>query len=563
MPTVETMDRPMEDLNRRSSDPPTMRPVIVVGTEKELQHHHHHPYALQPLSHSAWYLLLLKLLEGFAYYGIVNTQTNYLMGNYQLDSSKNAAGVMSAVQASSLVSGGSAVACAAPFLGGMLADAILGDYWCILLATMILYVPGLLLIALTTVPDLLGPKFYPISLIIGMLILFPLGAGILQSTISVFGAKQYHPVLQTSMIESYYVHFFMAINVGATLGGIVVPLVAQVNLSWAYSLPLWALAFGIFFLVLGSPRYVRLHPDHRPLQRTLQLLASALTNQQPLERAKKTLGGDYDSAFVEGVQRLLAVIPMSCLTLPFNVVYSQMMTVFVVQGSAMNSFLDLVDSSMMLNVEAIGVLLAGCLADRYLFPFLTRRGIRIPYTYKFAIGTALGGLSIVWAIIVDHWIHAAFADGGKRISVLWQTFHYLLIGAGEIFASVAAYEATFTMAPKEQKGLASAVNIFMVGAFPNILCIFLYHGCSMWFPAVEEHSNLLEAYAQSQVYHYLWVLLVLSAFGVWLNFLPSVQNWVEGLCQRVDEKQTHQTDSETIHLLDAMLASKFDLCDSI
>ena len=36
-------------------------------------------------------------------------------------------------------------------------------------------------------------------------------------SLSVFGAKQYHPILQSSQIESYYVNFYVAINVGVSL----------------------------------------------------------------------------------------------------------------------------------------------------------------------------------------------------------------------------------------------------------------------------------------------------------------------------------------------------------
>jgi len=36
----------------------------------------------------------------------------------------------------------------------------------------------------------------------------------------VFGAKQFHPLLQSSLIEAYYVNFYMCINIGALFGGV-------------------------------------------------------------------------------------------------------------------------------------------------------------------------------------------------------------------------------------------------------------------------------------------------------------------------------------------------------
>lgn len=80
-------------------------------------------YALRPLWYSVFFILSIELLERFAYYGIVSTQTMYLTGGYTnpdwnpgLPSSK----------ASSIVSSSSAVAYTAPFVGGMVADGILG-----------------------------------------------------------------------------------------------------------------------------------------------------------------------------------------------------------------------------------------------------------------------------------------------------------------------------------------------------------------------------------------------------------------------------------------------------
>jgi POT family proton-dependent oligopeptide transporter len=82
---------------------------------------------------------------------------------------------------------------------------------------------------LSTVPHLLGETFNKRLLALGLLILWPAGTGIVKSIVNVFGAKQFHPLLQSSLIESYYVNFYMCINIGALVGGIVVPIVAQVR----------------------------------------------------------------------------------------------------------------------------------------------------------------------------------------------------------------------------------------------------------------------------------------------------------------------------------------------
>lgn len=181
-----------------------------------------------------------------------------------------------------------------------------------------------------------------------------------------------------------------------------------------------------------------------------------------------------------------------------------------------------VDSSMMLNFDPIAVLIFGFLIGSFLYPYLSKRGIRIAVTHKFALGTAFGALAILASIIVDYQIHTAL-DAGRQLSIPWQVFNYIFIGAGEIFAIAAAYEAAYVIAPQEQKGFASALNLFLVGAVPNFISISLYNACSSWFPV----NNTDVAYSTSKVYNYLWVLFGLSVFGVLINLFSPVKNWVE------------------------------------
>ena len=114
---------------------------------------------------------------------------------------------MPSILASSYVSISTAVAYTTPFLGALLADNLLGEYLTILLGSSLCYIPGLLLIALTTIPQFLGQSFNHSAIRLGLLVLWPIGTGTVKACVNVFGAKQFHPILQSSLIESYYVNF--------------------------------------------------------------------------------------------------------------------------------------------------------------------------------------------------------------------------------------------------------------------------------------------------------------------------------------------------------------------
>lgn len=319
--------------------------------------HSNHQYALKPLWYSVVFILLIEMLERFAYYGINNSQTAYLTGAYNADWNAN----MTATGAVTFVSTTQGIAYSLPFLGGILADGFLGDYWGILLGTSLFYIPGLLLIALTSYPYLLGPTFDHNTLVAGMLVLYPLGAGFIKSVVNVFGAKQYHPTLQQPMIEQYYINFYMIINIGALMGGLLIPILAQFNVAIAYTIPVCALTLGLFVFILGSSRYVRHQPNKEALWKTLQLLFNRTAKCQPLEDAKKENGGALENNFVDGVKQLLYVAPITALTIPFNIAYNQMTTVFIIQGSAMTKAGTVIDASMMTNVDPVSVLIFGTL----------------------------------------------------------------------------------------------------------------------------------------------------------------------------------------------------------
>lgn len=161
-------------------------------------------YALRPLRYCVFLILVVEGLERFSYYGLANSQLEYLTGGF--DAGWNAG--MSAVDAADFVSSSAALTAFAPLIGGVLADGLLGDYWNIVAGTFLFYIPGLLLIALCSYPRVLGDDFDKHALYAGMLVLWPLGTGLIKSAVNVFGAKQFHPQLQSDLIESYYVSFY-------------------------------------------------------------------------------------------------------------------------------------------------------------------------------------------------------------------------------------------------------------------------------------------------------------------------------------------------------------------
>ena len=470
-------------------------------------------FSLSPMTYSALFILLVEMLERFSFYGLNYTQTAYLTGAY--DAHWNAG--MNAVSASSYVSVSVAVAYTAPFLGAFLADFVLGEYWTMFLGCLGFYLPGLLLIAMTTVPGLLGDEFNRTALSIGLLLLWPMGTGIVKSIVNVFGAKQFHPLLQSSLIEAYYVNFYMCINIGAVVGIVLIPLLAQRDVTTAYLIPVCVLAAGVGLFAAGTSRYVRPKPKSSLFDRT--------------KKAPVTLQGNRFSS-------MSSVFFISCLIIPFAITYSQMATTFIVQGTVMEKAFGFIDAPMMANVDALSVLFFGHVIGNKVFPALADRGIKIPTTYKFAIGSFLGACSIAWASLVEHEIHRQLELNDNTVSIVWQIPSYMLIAAGEIFAISAAYEVAFTAAPADMKNMASSVNLFCIGGIPNVICIMLYNVCQPWFENDQGSANItrLEDYATAHVGRYFGLLFLISLLGVFINLLPQIKGFVEDVEEQALEQ---------------------------
>jgi POT family proton-dependent oligopeptide transporter len=144
--------------------------------------------------------------------------------------------------------------------------------------------------------------------------------------------------------------------------------------------------------------------------------------QHPAAAASRMIGsGGTGQSSMLG---LLTILRISMLIIPFNIAYSQMATTFIVQGTVMRKAFGWIDAATMNNADAMSVLLCGHLVGSYFYPALANRGIKIPTTYKFAIGSTLGSCAIAWALFVEYMIHSTYSQTGQQISILWQTVSY-------------------------------------------------------------------------------------------------------------------------------------------
>lgn len=315
----------------------------------------------------------------------------------------------------------------------------------------------------------------------------------------------------------------MMINVGALIGGVAVPLTAQKDVSKAYSLPVISLTIAIVLFLTGTPRFVRSRPSFRL--------------SEWFGMKKKKVSPVYAINNTGEKIPLSTIVRVSLLVVPFNIAYSQMATTFIVQGTVMQKAFGFIDAACMNNADAIAVLVFGSLVGNVFYPWCAKRGIKIPTTYKFAIGSLLGAAALMWAMLVEVLIHTTYEATGRKVSIMWQAMSYILIGAGEIFAVSAAYEVAYTVAPPEMKVLASAFNLFCIGGLPNVLCLLLYQACEPWFRNSNGTTMIshIDDYSTANVYKFFMVLFLIAVGGAVLNLFPSIREFVDSVEERATD----------------------------
>ena len=160
-------------------------------------------------------------------------------------------------------------------------------------------------------------------------------------------------------------------------------------------------------------------PEKEALYSTLALVGKRVVCCRKFEDSKKA----------DGVKRLLMVFPVTLLIVPFNIVYAQMSSVFIIQGQAMKASGNF-DASFMNTFDSIACILSGIVLGSFIYPALAKRGIHIPVTYKFAIGSVFATLAIVSGIIIDKAIKESYNNGEQQISVWFLAISFFLVGMG-------------------------------------------------------------------------------------------------------------------------------------
>lgn len=402
-----------------------------------------------------------------------------------------------------------------PLLGGWIADRFWGKYKTILWLSLV-YCAGNACLA-AFVENKYG--FY-----LG-LFLISLGSGGIKPCVSAFVGEQFDQS-NKHLAKLVFDAFYWIINFGSFFASLLIPLVLD---SWgprlAFGIPGALMFIATLIFWFGRARYVREPPSPGDphsfgkvcwtalsasrtgkslfflgialslgcfalpmLTETINTVAAiclavvifglftGVGARLQLDHAKSK----HPQEDVEGVKAVFRTLILFSLVTPFWSLFDQKASTWVLQGNTMAlpdwSWFKQAAQMQALNPILVMVLIP--FNNVVLFPLFKKIGMELTQLKKMTLGIGFAGLS--WLLIA--WFQLRL-DAGENLSVLLQSWPYLVLTFGEVLVSATGLEFAYSQAPMKMKSVI--MSFWMLSVTAGSLWVVLVNA-TVKSPAVTE-----------------------------------------------------------------------------
>nr|GMD06799.1 protein NRT1/ PTR FAMILY 8.1-like [Ipomoea batatas]GMD44984.1 protein NRT1/ PTR FAMILY 8.1-like [Ipomoea batatas] len=468
--------------------------------------------------------------ERLAYYGMSTNLVNYL--RQQLDQNN--------VTASKTVTNWQGTCYATPLLGAFLADSYLGRYRTIACFST-LYVLGMALLTMSASTKGLKPACdkeacHPTGMQSAAcyvaLYLIAFGTGGIKPCVSAFGADQFddNDTKEKETKSSFFNYFYLAINMGALFAtSVLVWLQTHVGWGWGFGIPAVTMAISVLFFYAGTRLYRFQTPGGSPLTRILQVLVASIGKTRVRAPADKSLlyeTNDIESNIrgsrkleytykfrfldkaaietehdrrdrgrvspwklctvtqVEELKCIISLLPVWTTGIVFCAVYSQVSTMFVLQGNTLDQHIGpyfKIPSASLSIFDTISVIFWTPVYDQIIIRIARHfTGNERGFTtlQRMGAGLAISIFSMVSAGLLELYrlAYVRKINGYDLetipISIFWQIPQYFLVGCAEVFTFIGQLEFFYDEAPDAMRSICAALAL-MTNALGNYLSTLL------------------------------------------------------------------------------------------
>ncbi|CAF1059108.1 unnamed protein product [Adineta steineri] len=483
---------------------------------------------------AAWLIVICELCERFAFYGLSGPFQNYIQFPPAPPGAPQPGALGRGQQAATaLTTFFQFFAYLTPIAGAIIADQFWGKYKMILVACVI-YMFGLLVLVLSSIPPSLDADIAFPGLIVAMVII-GLGTGGVKSNVSPLMAEQYtrtkavvreingkKKIIDPKVtVQSMFNWFYWAINIGALSSIATTNIEKYVSFWLAYLIPLVVFTGAIIVLVAGRSRYIRAPPTGSLLLRAARVIIKAIRMRSKLGKQanrshlfdyakefpsstdqdeQKTMAQINQNQFIDDLKKATSACRVFIFYPFYWVCYNQLGTNLVSQAAQMD--VGPLPNDVLQNIDPLVLIIAIPIFDRFIYPTLRRLKINFSSIFRITAGFFCVSIAMAWSAVVQDRIYSTgpnynYPNGTldipqkyNDIVVAWQIPTYFFIALSEIFASITGLEYAFTQAPSSMKSIVmslflvtsafgSALNFTLIPVTVNPKLLWMYASLSI------------------------------------------------------------------------------------
>jgi POT family proton-dependent oligopeptide transporter len=374
-----------------------------------------------------------------------------------------------------------------PLFGAWLSDSILGRYKTILYISF-LYCAGHAVLAFSDLTSSIDTKLY---LLYFGLVLLSIGGGGIKPCVSAFVGDQFRAD-QGHLLQKAFGLFYWSINFGSFFAFLIIPQIAEKQgYGWAFGVPGIAMGLATFIFWLGRGYYRHVPPTRGGGGNYWVMLWHALThrrNARPGRGFWDACRNAFTEDQIEGVRCATRVLGVFALFPFFWALWDQTNSTWVIQGESMVPYQfpesirhgvlwtvinfiagEKIGAEQMQSMNAIQVMLTIPLFTYVVYPLSEKLGFRATTLRRMSVGLFVTALSFCIVAFLQQRL-----DSGQKLSILWQSWQYLVLTVGEVLVSNTALEFAFREAPAAMRSTLMSFWLLTV-AVGNLGVSRLFH----------------------------------------------------------------------------------------
>ncbi|KAL6840132.1 hypothetical protein ACP4OV_029942 [Aristida adscensionis] len=438
---------------------------------------------------AATFVLAMEVAERFAYFGVSANLISYLTGPLGVST----AGATAAINA------WSGVGRMLPLLVACVADAWLGRYRTIVLASA-LFVVSMGMLALSALPvfhhdgcshgsELLAcsPSPVQVAVFYVSLYLVALAEAGHKPCAQAFAADQFdqHNAEESVSRSSFFNWWYFGMCSGTAVTTVVCSYI-QDNVGWGlgFGIPCLVMVFALIVFLLGTRNYrYYASTESSPFARLARAFVNLIKGSKS-SQGDSTLASD-DDGHREEAKGVLRLFPIWATCIIYTVISSQSSTFFTKQAATLDRRIGStlrVPPAALQTFICVSVMLFIPVYDGAFVPLarrFTRRSSGITMLQRIGTGLALVLVATVVAALVETRRLGVARDAGLvdqpaaalPMSLWWMVPQYVLLGLSDLFATVGLQEFFYDQVPDALRslGLAFFLSIFGVGHFSSFI----------------------------------------------------------------------------------------------